>query len=129
MLLSLHLLATRNPSRAVTLPNIGVPQYIGVPHRVAYPSGGDAIRRDRDAIAAAADLRGAFSYEPGTLVAHHTPDERDWYLIAEQPAPAPHLAHPEGCAALCTELVTVPRVNRFTTRFAVIGTRSLLQRT
>ena len=25
---------------------------------------------------------------------------RDWYFIAEQPAPAPHLAHPEGCAAL-----------------------------
>jgi len=28
---------TCNPSRAVTLPNIGVPLYIGVPHRVAYP--------------------------------------------------------------------------------------------
>ena len=26
--------------------------------------------------------------------------QRDWYFIAEQPAPAPHLAHPEGCAAL-----------------------------
>ena len=26
--------------------------------------------------------------------------ERDWYFIAEHPAPAPHLAHPEGCAAL-----------------------------
>ena len=25
---------------------------------------------------------------------------RDWYFIAEQPAPASHLAHPEGCAAL-----------------------------
>jgi len=25
---------------------------------------------------------------------------RGWYLIAEQPAPAPHLAHPAGCAAL-----------------------------
>ena len=25
---------------------------------------------------------------------------RDEYLIAEQPAPAPHLAHLEGCAAL-----------------------------
>jgi len=23
---------------------------------------------------------------------------RDWYCIAEQPAPAPHLSHPEGCA-------------------------------
>ena len=26
--------------------------------------------------------------------------ERDWYIIAEQPAPAPHLARPEGRAAL-----------------------------
>ena len=26
--------------------------------------------------------------------------ESDWYLIAEQPAPAPHLARPEGRAAL-----------------------------
>ena len=25
---------------------------------------------------------------------------RDWYFIAEQPAPAPHLARPEGRAAL-----------------------------
>ena len=33
--------------------------------------------------------------------------ERDWYFIAEQPAPAPHLAHPEGCAALRIVLVTV----------------------
>ena len=37
--------------------------------------------------------------------------QRDWYFIAEQPAPAPHLAHPEGCAALLIVLVTVPRVN------------------
>ena len=37
---------------------------------------------------------------------------RDWYLIADQPAPAPHLAHPEGCAALRIVLVTVPRVSR-----------------
>ena len=35
---------------------------------------------------------------------------RDWYLIAEQPAPAPHLAHPEGCAATRIMLVTVLRV-------------------
>jgi len=28
--------------------------------------------------------------------------ERDWYLIAEQPAPAPQLARPEGRAALRT---------------------------
>ena len=38
--------------------------------------------------------------------------KRDWYFIAEQPAPAPHLAHPEGCAALRIVLVTVPRVRR-----------------
>ena len=37
MLLSLDFPVTRNPSRAVTLPNIGLPQYIGVPHRVTYP--------------------------------------------------------------------------------------------
>ena len=37
---------------------------------------------------------------------------RDRYFIAEQPAPAPHLAHPEGCAALRIVLVTVPRVSR-----------------
>ena len=36
----------------------------------------------------------------------------DWYFIAEQPAPAPHLAHPEGCAALRIVLVTVPGVSR-----------------
>ena len=37
---------------------------------------------------------------------------RDWYVIAEKPAPAPHLAHPEGCAALCIVLVTVPHASR-----------------
>ena len=36
---------------------------------------------------------------------------RDWYLIAEKTAPAPHLAHPERCAALRIVLVTVPRVS------------------
>ena len=40
----------------------------------------------------------------------------DCYFIAEQPAPAPYLAHPEGCAALLDVLrivlVTVPRVSR-----------------
>jgi len=35
-----------------------------------------------------------------------------WYFIAEQTAPAPHLAHPEGYAALHIVLVTVPRVSR-----------------
>ena len=37
---------------------------------------------------------------------------RDCYFIAEQAAPAPHLAHPEGCAALRILLVTVPRASR-----------------
>ena len=32
--------------------------------------------------------------------------------IAEQPAPAPHLAYSEGCAVLRIALVTVPRVTR-----------------
>ena len=34
--------------------------------------------------------------------------QRDWYVFAEQPALAPHLAHPGGCAALRIVLVTVP---------------------
>ena len=36
---------------------------------------------------------------------------RDWYLIAEQPAPAPLLAHPEGCAldVLSYALYNLPR--------------------
>ena len=33
-------------------------------------------------------------------------------FIAEQSASAPHLAHPEGCTALRSVLVTVPRVSR-----------------
>ena len=37
--------------------------------------------------------------------------KRDWYLIAEQTAPAPHLAHPEGFVALRIVLGTVPRVS------------------
>ena len=40
------------------------------------------------------------------------PAQRGWCLIAEQPAPAPHLAYPAGCAALRIVLVTVPRVSR-----------------
>ena len=43
--------------------------------------------------------------------------QRNWYRIAEQPAPAPRLAHPEGCAALRSVLVAVPRVSRFCKRF------------
>ena len=38
--------------------------------------------------------------------------DRDWYFIAEQPAPAPHFAHSGGCAALRIVLGTVPRVSR-----------------
>ena len=38
--------------------------------------------------------------------------ERDWYVIAQKPAPAPHLAHPEGCAALRIVPVTMPRASR-----------------
>ena len=38
--------------------------------------------------------------------------ERYWYFIAEKPAPAPHLAPPEGCAALRIVLVAVPHVSR-----------------
>ena len=37
---------------------------------------------------------------------------RDWYFIAEKSAPAPHLAHLEGCAALRIVLVTVSRISR-----------------
>ena len=42
---------------------------------------------------------------------HPNPAAKDWYFIAKQPAPAPHLAHPEGYAALRIVLVTVPRVS------------------
>ena len=38
------------------------------------------------------------------------PRERYWCFIAAQPAPTPHLANPEGCAAPRIVLVTVPRV-------------------
>ena len=44
--------------------------------------------------------------------------ERSWCVIAKQPAPAPHLAHPKGCAALRIVLVTVPRVSRSCENFA-----------
>ena len=40
------------------------------------------------------------------------PRTSDLYFIAEQTASAPHNAHPEGCAALCIVLVSVPRVSR-----------------
>ena len=34
------------------------------------------------------------------VVQFHPRFSRDWYFIAEQPAPAPHLTRPEGRAAL-----------------------------
>ena len=36
---------------------------------------------------------------------------RDWYIIAEQPAPAPHLAHPGGRATL--RIVLAPERKEF----------------
>ena len=38
--------------------------------------------------------------------------KRGWYSIAEQPVPAPHLAHSKGYAALRIVLVAVFRVSR-----------------
>ena len=38
--------------------------------------------------------------------------EKDWYFMAEQPAPAPHRARPDGRAAPCFVLFTLPRVSR-----------------
>ena len=45
------------------------------------------------------------------------PPQRDLYCIAEQLAPAPQLAHQEGCAALRIVQVTVPRVRRSCEQF------------
>ena len=50
--------------------------------------------------------------EPASRVDEVDTVHRDWYIIAEQPAPEPHLAHPEGCDALSIVPVTVPRVSR-----------------
>ena len=58
------------------------------------------------------------SLHPAPYTLHPTPYTlhpspwRDWCFIAEQPAPALHLVHPGGCAALRIVLVTVPRVSR-----------------
>ena len=55
-------------------------------------------------------LRGrAVSYGRGTPI---RPLREDWYFNAKQPAPAPHLALPEGCAALRFVLLTVHCVSR-----------------
>jgi hypothetical protein len=51
--------------------------------------------------------------KPGTLR-----PKCDWYFVAEQPAPAPHLAHPEGCAALRIVLLTVLRASRSCEHFS-----------
>ena len=40
------------------------------------------------------------------------------FFIAKQPAPTPHLAHPEGCAALRSVLVTVARASRSCENFS-----------
>ena len=63
-------------------------------------------------------------YNFGTGVARPevTSVKRGWYSIAEQPAPAPHLAHPEGCAALRIVLVDVPRVSRSCEHFQAAST-------
>ena len=50
--------------------------------------------------------------QPWTLHPECRRAKRAWYFIAEQPVPAPHLAHPAGCAALRTVLVTVPPLLR-----------------
>ena len=47
-----------------------------------------------------------------------SPPYRDWYFIAEQLAPTPHLVHPDGCAVLRIVLVTVPRVSHVATLHA-----------
>ena len=51
----------------------------------------------------------------------------DWFYVTEQPAPAPHLAHPEGCAAPRIVRVTVPRVSRSCEHFRIGFDLNLLQ--
>ena len=46
----------------------------------------------------------------GVLMHTNSTCKRDWYFIAEQPAPAPHLAHPEGCAAVAPAMQGTSRV-------------------
>ena len=54
--------------------------------------------------------------------------KKDWYFFAEQPATAPHPAHPEGCAALRIVLVTVARVSRSCEHFPDVFDPHLLLR-
>ena len=51
-------------------------------------------------------------YSPAHLSSAGQRSPRDWCFIAEQPVSVPHLAHSQGCAAVCIVLVTVPRVSR-----------------
>jgi hypothetical protein len=50
--------------------------------------------------------------QQGDFLNHVHLNQTDWYFIAEQATPAPHLAHPEGCAAPSIVRITVPRVSR-----------------
>ena len=56
--------------------------------------------------AAGAHLRRDAAAGAATECVSGFPGRRDWYFIAEQPAPAPHLSPPGGCAALRIVLVT-----------------------
>ena len=68
-------------------------------------------------------FRNAFSIDSGAQF-----EESDWYDIFEQTAPAPHLAHPEGCAAVRIVPVTVPRASRSCKHFQDGFDVHLLQR-
>ena len=67
----------------------------------------------------------------------HGETQRDWYFIAEQPAPAPHLARPEGRAALthmCELLCSVSaalasffRMDLISTSYVEAGTSHLAE--
>ena len=63
----------------------------GKPHYLPYPSPCPTLPCPTQPFRASSDFH---------FPKRSHPTQRDWYFIAEQPAPAPHLAHPEGCAAL-----------------------------
>ena len=54
--------------------------------------------------------------------------QKDRYFIAEEPAPAPQLAHPGGCASLRVVLVHVPRASRSCERLSAGFDLHFLQR-
>jgi hypothetical protein len=63
--------------------------------------------------------RSIVSFLPSRVHIRHVASSSNHHLkretgisFAEQPVPAPHLAHSKGCAALRIVLVTVPRVSR-----------------